>query len=508
VTGGYRYHIQIDRDLNFNSSYLIENLTLSDNGFSPAVDNDQTLTDGTWYWRVEAISIAGAHSGYSTANTLVIDVTPPNNPQPLDPPNEGATKVTYHTPFHWSLVPDAVSYWIQLDLTPYYNSTDIMTFTNIGRTSCITNVTLDYGFWYWRVVGLDSAGNIGDLLAAQTDQFIVDTINPSQPTPRSPVQDYLTNQTTPTLAWYAGSDPTFGGVSSGVANYTLWLDNSSSLNSINLRTITGLNATSYTVASPLSDGAWYWFVNATDRAGNTGQGSIIQSFTIDTVAPAPPPNLSMSPNGGSVDVSKVTFSWNASSDSSGIGGYVIQIDVSDEFDTTNRLEYRVGSGTTFTPDREFPNGQWYWRIAAIDAAGNLGTWSAPVPFVVNVVIGLSPVMILMIGGGSGGAVIVAVLGYIMYRRAKIPFIIKKIDRSIKLINKGTQVEAIEGVRTRVDTPFYLISAELESLGISLKEEEPINKVDKRKESREKKSTKTETESEVGSKNEKPTEGGS
>jgi hypothetical protein len=77
-----------------------------------------------------------------------------------------------------------------------------------------------------------------------------------------------------------------------------------------------------------------------------------------------------------------------------------------------------------------------------------------------------------------------------------------------LINKGTQVEAIEGVRTRVDTPFYLISAELESLGISLKKEEPSNKVDKRKESREKNSTKTETKPDVGSKDEKPAEGGS
>nr|MDO8100432.1 Ig-like domain-containing protein [Candidatus Njordarchaeota archaeon] len=449
VTGAYIYHIQIDRDLNFNTPYLIENLTLSDNEFNPSVDNDKTLTDGTWYWRVEAISIAGANSVYSVVRTLMIDVTPPTNPQPVSPPPSGATKVTYHTPFQWSQVQDAISYWIQLDSTLGFNSGDVITSTDIRGTSCILNNTLSYGVWYWRVVALDSAGNIGDFSTAPTPEFTVDTISPSQPTPRSPVQGYLTNQTTPVLAWYAASDPTFNGVSSGVANYTLWLDNSSSLNSINLRTKTGLNTTSYKVASPLSDGTWYWFVNATDRAGNTGQGSITQSFTIDTAAPAPPLISSMYPNGGSLDISKVTFTWNASSDPSGITGYVIQIDVSDKFDTTNRLEYTVGSGTTFTPDKEFPNGQWYWRIAAIDAAGNLGTWSAPVPFVVNVVGGLSPMMIVIVGGGSSGAAILAVLGYVFYRRAKIPFVIKKIDQSIKLITKGEMPQPVP-MRSRTE----------------------------------------------------------
>jgi hypothetical protein len=122
--------------------------------------------------------------------------------------------------------------------------------------------------------------------------------------------------------------------------------------------------------------------------------------------------------------------------------------------------------------------------------------------------GLSTMTVIIMSASSAGIVIIAMLGIVAYRRSKIPFIVKKIDQSIKLINKGTQVEAIGGVRTRVDTPFYLISAELESLGISLKKEEPNNKVDKRKESREKKSTKTETKPDVGSKDEKPAEGGS
>jgi hypothetical protein len=122
--------------------------------------------------------------------------------------------------------------------------------------------------------------------------------------------------------------------------------------------------------------------------------------------------------------------------------------------------------------------------------------------------GFSLMTVILAGAGSSGAIVFLALGYVMYRRVKRPFIIKKIEQSLKLISKGTQVEAIGGVRTRDDTPIYLISAELESLGISLKKEEPNSKLDKRKESREKKSTKTETKPDVGSKDEKPAEGGS
>jgi hypothetical protein len=485
--------------MNFSSSYLIENPTLAANMFSPSVDNNQTLTDGTWYWRVEAINFAGAHGGYLDVRTFVIDVTPPTNPQPVSPPQSGATKVTYHTPFRWSLVPDAVSYWIQLDSTPGFGSIDVVTCTDLRGTNCIINDTLSYGVWYWRVVALDSAGNIDDFSSAPIRQFTVDTISPSQPTLRYPVEGYLTNQTTPRFAWYAASDPIFNGVSSGVVNYTFWLDNSSSFNSTNLRKTTGLNETGYTLPSALSDGTWHWFVNATDRAGNTGQGSITQSFTVDTVVPAPPPALSMSPNGGSVNVSKVTFSWGASSDSSGIEGYVIQIDASDKFDTTNRLEYRAGSGTTFTPDKEFPNGLFYWRVAAIDAAGNLGAWSDPVPFEVNFVVGLSPVMMLTIGGGSSGAVILVMLGFIFYRRARRPFIIKKIEQSLKLISKGRQAEPIEGLRSRTDTPLALLTPDLDSLGVKLKKEGPKNKGKKQEKPQKKKPEKKDAKKEQTSK---------
>jgi hypothetical protein len=92
--------------------------------------------------------------------------------------------------------------------------------------------------------------------------------------------------------------------------------------------------------------------------------------------------------------------------------------------------------------------------------------------------GISPMMMVYTGAGGSGAVIFVMLGYVMYRRAKKPFIIKKIEQSLKLISKGETPEPIEGIRERTDIPLALLAADLETLGVKFKKEEP--KVEEKK----------------------------
>jgi hypothetical protein len=69
--------------------------------------------------------------------------------------------------------------------------------------------------------------------------------------------------------------------------------------------------------------------------------------------------------------------------------------------------------------------------------------------------GLSLPTMIMIGGGSGGIVILAILGYVMYQRRKIPFVIKKIDQSINLINKGEVPQPVPmKTRTQIVNSIY------------------------------------------------------
>jgi hypothetical protein len=447
--------------MSFSTPQLIDNETLYGTVFSPSADNNRVLAEDIWYWRVQAISFFGARGAYSAISRFTVDVTPPAYPQLLGPANQSGTNDYYTHPFRWSQVSDAVKYWLQLDSSRYYNSSELLTKDNVNGTSYTFNETyLHNGVWYWRIVALDAVGNVGELSTAPTQQFIADYTPPTSPSPLLPAEGDLTNQGTPELTWHAAGDPPitfdprkYDAVASGVADYTLVLDTGSSFDNATgrLRVIAGVTGTGYNVSAALGDGTWYWRVSATDQAGNTGPVSYTQSFTVDTSAPAPPPILSMDPNGRSVDIRLVTLTWNASSDGwgTGIEGYVIQIDSSNSFGISTRHEYWPGNVTSFTPDYEFPDGQWYWRIAAIDRAGNTGAWSEPVPFSVNVATGLSPMMIILVGGGSGGIAILAVLGFVLYRRAKIPFVIKKIDQSIKLINKGEMPSAVP-MRSRAE----------------------------------------------------------
>jgi hypothetical protein len=92
--------------------------------------------------------------------------------------------------------------------------------------------------------------------------------------------------------------------------------------------------------------------------------------------------------------------------------------------------------------------------------------------------GLSPMMVVLAGGGGGGAVILAILGYVIYRRRKIPFVIKKIDQSIGLINKGEVLEPVP-MKTRAQMIDGIYQTKLAILS-----KEKIEEVGKKKEKKE------------------------
>jgi hypothetical protein len=68
-----------------------------------------------------------------------------------------------------------------------------------------------------------------------------------------------------------------------------------------------------------------------------------------------------------------------------------------------------------------------------------------------------------------GAVAVAggIGGLRAYVWATTPYIIKQINKALRAVQKGTSAEPVPELRTRVGTPLLLLSAELESAGISL-----------------------------------------
>ncbi len=100
-------------------------------------------------------------------------------------------------------------------------------------------------------------------------------------------------------------------------------------------------------------------------------------FKTETVPPPMPKPVS--PEAGSklglVGNTVVTFSWTAVEDPSGVD-YTLEVSPSPEF--TGAVLRKDGLAQTqyiLTTDEALPDGSYYWRIRAVDGAGNEGDWT-------------------------------------------------------------------------------------------------------------------------------------
>lgn len=126
-----------------------------------------------------------------------------------------------------------------------------------------------------RVVGYDGADYS---LPDESDSYFgVDNSRPRSPSPILP-QSSVRTDSKPTFFWTTATDN-----GSGIASYTLELDNSPSFNSSNLRKVSPIRTTNYTLTEPLPSGKWYWRVFAQDNAGNISPPSETGEFISDQI---------------------------------------------------------------------------------------------------------------------------------------------------------------------------------------------------------------------------------
>jgi hypothetical protein len=119
-------------------------------------------------------------------------------------------------------------------------------------------------------------------------------------------------------------------------------------------------------------------VTATDSGG--ASASVV--FTMETTPPSVPQIVS--PKEGSrvglFDRITPTFEWAAVSDPSGVS-YSLQISAQSDFATTPlSKENLVESKYTLTDDEALLRGKYYWRVKAIDGAGNDSGWTQSIQF--------------------------------------------------------------------------------------------------------------------------------
>ncbi len=281
VAGAARYEFQFAADAGFNSPVLGRG---EDQFFTrnTRATLKKTVPNGTYYWRVRAVSADGSVSPWSAPRQLRKGWT---LAPALQAPAHGA--VVSH-PAHplvlrWASVPYAAKYLVTIASDPLLGSAvgGQQGIETSGTAYAPRALLLPPGTYYWGVTPLDSQGHRGV---------------------PSPVASF-------TWTWPTASTPTVGDLMAetevfdpffswtpvpGAAKYELEVNPTSDFSPGSKVCCSGtIIATSHSPASMLRDNTYYWRVRALDAFGNAGQWNLGTPFTktFDKVPPVTAPSV-------------------------------------------------------------------------------------------------------------------------------------------------------------------------------------------------------------------------
>jgi large repetitive protein len=336
----------------------------------------EPLTAGTYYYRVVAVDLVGNASAASAAAQVVLpDTVAPTTPSTVSATVSGPGAVTVT----WGASSDNVAvtgYAVYRGSTADFAVGTATFVGQTGPTATFGDTDVPQGTRYYKVVALDAAGNRSNVSTAAS-VTVPDSSAPTAPTALTATA----GSGSVSLAWQAATDDV------GVTGYRVYRTSTSPA-VVAPANLVGTATTTTYVDGPPSDGTWYYTVVAVDGAGNAGPAAPTASATFsgpDVAAPSQVGSVS-----AAVDGATVTLTWAAATDNVGVTGYEVFRGTSATF-ATNAAS-RIGT----TPERSFvdagrPLGTSFYKVRALDAAGNAGLSSAPASATVeSVAVALAP----------------------------------------------------------------------------------------------------------------------
>ncbi|OGH59977.1 MAG: hypothetical protein A3G34_05850 [Candidatus Lindowbacteria bacterium RIFCSPLOWO2_12_FULL_62_27] len=335
------------------------------------------LYNDTYFWRVRAIDDLGNVGLPSDSRGILIDTFAPkvtlSAPADLHETNNATPVVG------WTAVSDSAgvdSYVVEAAKNAAFTSL-VFADTVAGARTSDTLGNLYNDTYYWRVRAIDVLGNVGQ--NSDTRKILLDTQGASVNL-AGPANGSVTTDTTPTFSWQAVSQV-------GIDSFVLMVSRASTFQPLDfVDTVDG--AIMSDTATILVEDTYYWKVIAIDNAGNT-PASAAWTLLVDTASPTAP-TLVAPAYGHETSNLKPYFTWTTSSDKvSGVYAYRLEISTDSNFSTYYRIDtYVVGAGFSAaaleTTTRLLGVDTYYWRVIAVDNAGNT-SGSPPPPYKLSLV---------------------------------------------------------------------------------------------------------------------------
>lgn len=268
--------------------------------------------------------------------------------------------------FKWNTLNGADKYRIQI-----YESDQILILDSLTTKSSIT-LPLAAGNYIWRVRAENYAYESIYSFPSNFSTTIPDDLTNQQVILLSPENDKFLNFRNVTLNWETLKNAT---------TYSIKLVNTA--NSQEVYSKTDIADTSLTLDLPtLADGTYEWRIKAKNADTETKQYSA-RKFNIDTTIPNQPKNTLPVDSSTQIANSGVSYTWSIATDVGNVKSpisYIVEFATDIDFNTIVQTQ----NSTTTTLQQTFSTtGIYYWRVRAIDEAGNIGVNSAGFKFTVN-----------------------------------------------------------------------------------------------------------------------------
>lgn len=282
-------------------------------------------------------------------------------------PTQNVTIESNVVNFQWNTLEGADDYRLQIFNTSQVKLVD----TLISQTQ--VTIPLSEGNYQWRVRGENSAYQSTYSLPVS---FVVnesEDLASQQVILSSPVNNFMTNSNSFTLSWNSLSAADYYNFQ--LVNNTLGGTIVFQQNNILTNTLTVNN----TIIS--QDGSYTWKIKGLNGLSETVFSS--RDFSLDTTLPNQPVNGLPANNSIQTINQNINFNWSIAADSGTIQSTIsYRIEISNDVNFTTILQASNSSTNSF--QQLFNStGDYYWRVRAVDAAGNNGPFSNTFKFSIN-----------------------------------------------------------------------------------------------------------------------------
>ncbi|PXY41150.1 hypothetical protein DMB65_09350 [Flavobacterium cheongpyeongense] len=300
---------------------------------------------------------------YSCDDILEEDIS--DNTVQLISPTENTTIESNVVNFKWSSLKGADKYRIQI-----YEDEILL----LDSLTASTNLTLplETGSYSWSVRGENYAYESLYSSNSNFSTVIPDDLTNQKVVLSSPENNKFFNHINIPLVWELLANAT---------TYNLKIVNATT--GLEVYAKPDLTVKSLTLdLTSLEEGSYEWQLTAKNDESETKKYAS-RKFNIDTTIPNQPKNTSPTDDFKQTSNLNITFTWSIATDigiSKSPVSYIVEFANDSDFNTNVQTQ---NSNSTTLQKTFTATGIYYWRVRAIDGAGNVGTNSAAFKFTLN-----------------------------------------------------------------------------------------------------------------------------